>query len=112
MPKGTPDGKNGCVPSVTGTLKDPVVFAEINSTYGMDPVPNVTPGWLMDDCPVWANDLFETSGPPNPHGLIPKFYRQASSGNLNVMDICLVSFHPNPAAMDGSYVFVLAKKIT
>src|SRR5690554_1149099 len=89
--KGTANSENGWILPASGTLKVLVVFAEIDYTVGSDPVPSGTSGWPVGDLPIWADDLFDTAVLPNPHGLISKYYRQASSGNFNVIGDYLVS---------------------
>ena len=108
--KGTPDSEHGWVLPASGTLKVPVVLAKIHYFYGIYPVSNGTSGWFTCDLPLWANDLFDSSVPPNPQGLISRYYRQSYSENLNSMDSGLWSTHPDIDFMDGSCPFAIAIK--
>lgn len=112
MTKGTLDSENGWVLPTSGTLNVLVVYAEIDYLHDtLDPNLNGTSQWPVCDLSVWANDRFDTPEPPDPQGSPPRYYRQAASRNLNVMDISLVSFHTNPVSMDKPMYSYLRKKL-
>ena len=84
--RGVSNSENGYYLPTSGTIKLLIIFAEIQySNSNFDPEPNGSVNWSIGALPSWADDLVDKTPLSTPQGILTKYYKQASSGNLTVL---------------------------
>src|SRR5690554_3436419 len=80
------NSENGYYLPTSGTIKLLIIYAEIQYTNsGYDPELNGSVNWPVGNLPSWADDFVDKTPLPTPHGVLTKYYKQASSGNLTIL---------------------------
>lgn len=78
---------NGWYLSPSGTIRVLVAFVEI--TYDTLPGKNISPdgseAWRPGELPVYADSIFDPHITESPRGMMTRYYREASFGNLHVL---------------------------
>ncbi|MCA1763692.1 MAG: T9SS type A sorting domain-containing protein [Flavobacteriales bacterium] len=87
-PKSLECSENGWHIPTQGVYKILIIYAEVAYTSSndfLDPDPSGSTNWPINDIPTWADDLVDQTSLTNPQGYLSKYFREASSGNLEVI---------------------------
>ena len=84
--RGLIDSENGWALPASGTIKILIVFAEVQYTpSSLDPNLNGSPNWPVNDIPTWASQLVDKTVLSSPQGVLTRYFKEASSGQLNIL---------------------------
>lgn len=88
--------RNGQALPAHGTFRVLVVFAEVVYPDGKDPYEPTSGGeWQQKQLPKWHNDLFDAFPLESPHGMVSRFFHEASFGDFDVCgDVLVNPLHP------------------
>ncbi|NEN24815.1 T9SS type A sorting domain-containing protein [Cryomorpha ignava] len=84
--RGLKDSENGWYLPASGTIKILIVFAEAQySPSSLDPDYTGSPNWPVNNIPTWASKLVDKTVLPSPQGVLTRYFKEASSGQLNII---------------------------